>query len=191
VVELPSSQQSAAERANASSSASRNGKLTVRALVDPYMAAYAGRDPALAYRLTRWCGKLGDVTLDQIRDDHVHDALEALALQPGRYGAGTDAHGRPIMKAKRGKMSAATLNRYTASLGGLLTWAIRRRIAPRGFEHAVRRIERRREDNERVRFLSTDERGRRLDACRRSKWPRHSMASCSQAPAHPASRCAS
>ena len=76
------------------------------------------------------------------------------------------------MKAKRGPIAAATINRYAASLGGMLTWAIRRRITPRGFEHPCRRIERRREDNQRVRFLSAQERTALLEACRRSKWSR-------------------
>ena len=102
----------------------------------------------------------------------MHDALEQLAERPGRYWAGTDADGAPIMKAKRGKLAPATVNRYAASLGGMLTWAIRKRIAPRGFEHPCRSVERRRESNERVRFLTADERARLLEACRASKWPR-------------------
>ncbi len=164
--------QSAAVRATASSGATRNGNLTIRELVDAYMAAYTGRDPALSYRLTWWAEQLGELTLDGITDDHVHDALERLATKPGRYWAGTDADGAPIMKAKRGRLAAATVNRYAASLGGMLTWAIRRRIAPRGFEHPCRGIARRREDNERVRFLAPTERTRLLEACRTSKWPR-------------------
>lgn len=164
--------QSVAQRANASSSASRNGNLTIRELADLYMADHVGRDPALLYRLSWWCARLGDVTLAEISDDHVHEALEQLAKRPGRYWAGTDADGKPIMKAKRGALAPATVNRYAASLGGMLTWAIRKRIAPRGFEHPCRGVERRRESNERVRFLTPDERTHLLEACRASKWPR-------------------
>lgn len=164
--------QSAAERATAPRNASRNGNLTIRELADLYMADHVGRDPALAYRLSWWCSKIGDLALGEISDDHVHDALEDLATKPGRYWAGTDADGEPIMKAKRGRLAPATVNRYAASLGGMLTWAIRRRIAPKGFEHPCRGIARRREDNERVRFLSPTERARLLEACRASKWSR-------------------
>lgn len=164
--------QSVADRANASSSASRNGSITIRELTDRYMAEYAGRDSALAYRLTWWCAKIGDVTLADISDDVVHFALEDLATKAGRYWAGTDADGDPIMKAKRGKLAPATVNRYAASLGGMLTWAIRRRIAPKGFEHPCRGVARRPENNERVRFLAPAERARLLEAARASKWPR-------------------
>jgi integrase len=169
---MHSADQSVAQRANASSSASRNGNITIRELVDVYMAGYTGRDPALAYRLTWWCSKLGDMRLGDVTDDDVHFALEELAKKSGRYWAGTDADGNPIMKAKRGPMAPATVNRYAASLGGLLTFAIRKRIAPKGFEHPCRGVERRTENNERVRFLSNDERERLLAACKASRWTR-------------------
>jgi hypothetical protein len=34
--------------------------LTLRELVDAYMAAYVGRDPAIGYRLAVWLEQLGD-----------------------------------------------------------------------------------------------------------------------------------
>lgn len=165
-------EQSVGVRANVSSGASRNPNINVRDLADLYMAAYTGRDPALVYRMTWWCGKIGDITLAELSDDHVYFALEALSTKPGRYWAGTDADGEPIMKAKRGPMAPATVNRYAASLGALLTFAIKKRIAPKGFEHPCRRIERRPEDNERVRFLTDKERENLLKACKASAWPR-------------------
>ena len=164
--------QSVAERANAPRNASRNGTLTIRELADEYIADHRGRDPALLYRLSGRCARIGDTTLADITDDHVHDALEQLAQCPGRYWAGTDADGAPIMEAKRGKPAPATVNRYAASLGGMLTWAIGKRIAPRGVEHPCRGVERRSETSERVRFLAPDERARLLEATRASRWPR-------------------
>lgn len=166
------SEQSAAERATVTSSTPRNGNLTVRDLTDLYMADYAGRDPAISHRLAWWCAKIGGIALGALTDDDVYFALEDLAARPGRYWAGTDADGRPIMKAKKGRMAPATVNRYAASLGGMLSWAIRKRLAPRGFEHPCRKIERRPEDNERVRFLTDTERDALLAACRASKWDR-------------------
>jgi integrase len=164
--------QSAAERAVVSSSIPRNGNLTVRALVDLYMLDYAGRDPAVGHRLTWWCTKIGDIALAELSDDHVYFALEDLAARAPRYWAGTDADGRPIMKAKKARMAPATINRYAATLGGMLTWAIKKRLAPKGFEHPCRKIERRPEDNERVRFLTDAERTALLAACKTSKWDR-------------------
>jgi hypothetical protein len=49
---------------------------------------------------------------------------------------------------------------------------MKRRIAPKGYVHPCRTIERRPENNENLRFLSDDERRRLLDACRLSRWPR-------------------
>src|SRR4051812_6134563 len=69
----------------------RAGQLTVAALIDLYMAHYAGRDPTRLQRLTWWTGQIGPMQLDQISDDHVHAALETLARQSSRFYAGDDA----------------------------------------------------------------------------------------------------
>lgn len=144
----------------------------MRDLIDLYMAEYAGRDSTRVQRLAWWAGKVGDVMLQDLTDDHVHAALQALASQPSRYFVGKDADGKGIYKAKRKPLAPATLNRYAAALGAVITWAIKRRIAPKGYVHPCRTIERQTENNEKIRFLSDDERGRLLEACRKSKWPR-------------------
>ncbi|WBY02757.1 site-specific integrase [Ramlibacter tataouinensis] len=148
----------------------RDGSLTVRALIDLYMRQYAGRDTSRLYRLRWWAAKLDDISLADLSDDHVHSALETLARQPSRYFAGQDADGRAIHRAKRKLLSPASINRYAASLAAVITWAIKRRIAPKGYVHPCRSIERRPENNERVRFLSDEERARLLAACRASRW---------------------
>ena len=150
----------------------RSGEMTVAALIDLYMAHYGGRDPTRLQRLSWWQRQAGRVALQDLTDDHIHAALEALAVQPSRYWAGKDADGDAIFKAKPRKLSPATINRYAASLGAVLTWAIKRRIAPKGYVHPCRAIERRPEHNERTRFLSDDERERLLAACKSSTWPR-------------------
>jgi len=149
----------------------RAGHLPLRELIELYMSAYSGRDPSRIYRLTWWQAQLGDLQLLQLSDDDIHDALDALANQPARYYAGQDASGNPIHKAKRRPLSPASINRYAASLAAVITWAIKRRIAPKGYVHPCRTIERRTEHNERVRFLSDEERQRLLQACRESRWP--------------------
>ena len=146
--------------------------ITVGDLIDLYMAQYAGRDDTRAQRLAWWQAKVADLTLETISDDHVHAALEHLADNPPRYFAGRDADGKPVMKAKRKKLAPATVNRYSAALASVLTWAIRKRIAPKGWVHPCRSVERRPENNEKTRFLSRDERDRLLAACKASKWPR-------------------
>ena len=151
---------------------SRAGDLLLRDLIDLYMAHYAGRDTSRPQRLAWWAQHVGGLRLDEVNDDHVAAALEGLAQHPPRYWAGTDANGQPIFKAKRRAISPATLNRYSAALAAVFTWAIRRRIAPRGWDHPCRRVERRTEDNEKTRFLSDAERERLLQACKASSWPK-------------------
>jgi len=150
----------------------RAGALPMVDVIDLYMAHYAGRDSTRVQRLTWWKTKLGGVALQDLSDDHVHAALEDLAQQHSRYFAGKDADGNPIFRAKRKPLAPATINRYGASLGAVVTWTIKKRIAPKGHVHACRSVERRTENNERTRFLSDDERHRLLQACKASSWPR-------------------
>lgn len=150
----------------------RQGTLPLAELIDLYMAHYAGRDSTRVQRLTWWRGQVGAIALQDLSDDHVHAALEALASQASRFYAGDDADGRAVFKAKKKPLAPATVNRYAASLAAVLTWAINRRIAPKGYVHPCRSIERRPEHNEKTRFLSDDERQRLLQACQASTWPR-------------------
>jgi integrase len=64
------------------------------------------------------------------------------------------------------------VNRYAASLAALLTWSIKKRIAPAGWASPMNGVERRPEGRGRVRFLSTAERDALLRECRRSAWPK-------------------
>jgi integrase len=150
----------------------RHGAIALPDLIDLYMANYAGRDTARVQRLSWWKARLGGITLEGLSDDQVHASLEALSTEPTRYFAGKDAAGQPIYKAKKKPMAPATVNRYAASLAAVITWAIKKRIAPKGYVHPCRTVERKPENNERVRFLSPDERERLLDACRRARWPK-------------------
>lgn len=150
----------------------RDGAITVRELVSSYMAAYTGRDLSRVQRLSYWVATLGDVPIRDLDDDRVFAAIDDLAQRRGRYFGGRDADGRPILRAKRGKLSAATLNRYQAALSAVLTWAQRRRIAPRGWVNPCQTLPMREERNEIVRYLSGEERAALLSACKDSKWPK-------------------
>lgn len=148
----------------------RDGTITLHALIDQYMAAYAGKDPTRPQRLNFWVAKLGPVQLAQIDDDAVFAVLEELANQRGRYFAGHDADGKQIWKAKKKQLSGASINRYAAALGAVLTWSIKRRIAPKGFVNPVKAIERKPESDGVVRYLDEAERNALLAACKASKW---------------------
>ena len=150
----------------------RDGAITIKALIDLYMTHYAGRDTTRQQRLSWWESQVGAIALQDLSDDHVHAALESLTQQRSKFYAGKDADGKPIYKAKRKPLTPATINRYSASLAAVITWAIKKRIAPKGYVHPCRSVERRPENNEKTRFLSDDERARLLEACRVSRWPR-------------------
>jgi hypothetical protein len=141
-----------ASDAPVSSLAQRDGTILISTLIDLYMASYAGRDTSRPQRLAWWQAKLGTVRLSDLTDDDVFRALEELATCHGRYWAGTDADENPIYKAKKKQMAPATINRYAAALEAVLSWSIKGRIAPRGWHNPCRAVERRRENNERVRF---------------------------------------
>lgn len=149
----------------------RAGHLTIAELVDLYMTQYAGRDTTRTQRLTWWVAQLGSRRLDELGDDEVHVALEGLANRPARCYAGKDAEGRSILRSKGKRPAPATVNRYAAALSSVISWAIKQRIAPKGYVHPCRSIEMRAENNEKTRFLTEDERTRLLAACKASKWP--------------------
>lgn len=171
-VTAPASAAPTPHRQAASATGSRDGRVTIRELVHSYMGEYAGRDSSRVQRLDYWVATIGDMPLGDLIDDHVFDALEALATRRGRYFAGHDALGNRILKAKKQRLAPATINRYQAALSALLTWAQRRRIAPRNWMNPCRSLEMRPERNEVVRFLDPQERDSLLTACRSSRWPK-------------------
>lgn len=144
---------------------------TLEQLVDAYKHAYAGRDRTRATMLATWCVILGERAAFEISDEDVFQALQRLREQPASVYGGRDIRGRRIFR-KKGPRSASTVNRYHAGLMALYTWAIKQRIAPRGFENPARKIERTPEKNGVVRFLTDAEREQLLEACRESSWPR-------------------
>jgi len=150
----------------------RAGHLPITELIDLYMAHYAGRDDSRLQRVEWWKRMVGAMPLQDLTDDHVHAALEVLKQQPSRYYAGDDVDGAPIYRSKKKALAPATINRYAATLAAIVTWCIKRRIAPKGYVHPCRSVERMPENNERTRFLSDDERARLLSACKAAPWPR-------------------
>jgi integrase len=150
--------------------APRDGRITIAALIDAYMSHYAGRDPSRAQRLAWWADRIGQVQLGELTDDLIAHALDDLAAQRGRYWARIDVDGKPIYRAKKRSFSGASVNRYSAALAAVLTWTIKKRIAPPGWASPMTGIERRLESRGRVRFLSPAERQALLDECQRSTW---------------------
>lgn len=175
---IPSaSSQSIAQRLMAL--AQRPQSLTVRELIDRYMAQYAGQDSTRNQRLSAWQAMIGEFTLEQVDADLMHAGRSELATKPPLVFMGLDHEGRQIFKAKgRAKTkSTATLNRYMVAIAAVFTWAIEQRLTPKAWVHPCRGIKRLPENDGRVRFLDADERARLFEACKASQYPRlHAMA---------------
>lgn len=159
--------------------AARPEALTVRQVIDRYMAQYAGRDGTRVQRLSSWQAMIGDFTLEQVDSDLIHAGRAELATKPPLVFVGLDHLGCQIFKVKnRAKSkSTATLNRYMVAIAAVFTWAIEQRLTPKGWVHPCRGIKRLPESAGRVRFLDAAERTRLFEACRESKYPRlHAIA---------------
>ncbi len=168
---IPVTVQSSKEVLNGiPTSMQRSGQITIREAIDLYMSVYEGKDTSRLQRMTWWSVKLGNLTLSQLDEDHIYFALEDLQAQKSRYYAGKDAEGKDIFKAKRKPLAPATINRYTAAIGALLSWCIKKRLTPKGWENPSKGIESKPENNEVVRFLSDKERVELLNASKSSKW---------------------
>jgi len=152
----------------------RDPTVTVSALVDLFMRAYAGRDSSRPQRLRWWQEQCGKLILADLNDnpDPIAHALDQLANRHGMYYGGTDATGHQILRPRPKPISGATINRYAAALAATLKWATKKRITPKGWINPMREVEQRKENPGNVRFLSDDECERLLDACKASKFDR-------------------
>lgn len=154
--------------------ATRPRALTVRELIDRYMAQYSGADVTRGQRLAAWSAMLGDFTLEQLDGDVIHAGRDELQSQPPLVYLGLDHRGQRIFKRKAGgkAKTPSTLNRYMVALSAVFTWAIERRLCPKGWTNPCRGIKRQEEPDGRVRFLDAGERERFFAQCRSSKYPR-------------------
>lgn len=150
------------------------GSISVAWLVDSYMAQYKGRDKTRGSRMAVWRTMLGDFTLDQVTSDLIFVACNELADQPALSYKGRDFAGRPTFEARDRKKprTAATVNRYLASLAALFSWAKEGRLTPRNWVNPCKGAWRGAESEGRLRYLSEAERERLLAACKESRYPR-------------------
>jgi integrase len=151
--------------------APNRGDLTVREVIDAYMATYTGADTARAQRVGYWQDTLGDVKLRDLDSDTIADVLDQFAAQPVRKYIGRDARGRRLYRDHH-QRSGKTVNRYHTTLSAVLTWAKQKRLTPKGWHNPCHDVKGAPEGAGRVRFLSADERDRLLKVARISAWPK-------------------
>jgi hypothetical protein len=87
------------------------GDLTVREVIDAYMATYSGSDHSRAARMEFRIQALGSLKLRDRDSDHIADALDQMAAQPVRKYIGEDAEGRRLYRDHHAR-SGKTVNRY-------------------------------------------------------------------------------
>ncbi|QEZ46012.1 site-specific integrase [Cupriavidus oxalaticus] len=153
------------------SSAPNRMRLSVREITDAYMANYAGHDRSRPQVLARWCQYLGDWLLSDLNADAIGHALDDMAQTPIRRYVGKDDAGEPIYKDLN-LPTPATVARWRALFSAVLTWAIRRRLTPKGWINPCREIELESVRNARIRFLTEGECKRLLRVSRLSSWPK-------------------
>jgi integrase len=149
----------------------KRGDPTLREVADAYMAAYSGRDKSRHHYLGRWVDALGRYRLSELDADLIGDTNEAFAAAPRRKFRGRNSDGSPVF-LESGTWSAATINRSKSTLSGLLTWAQRQRLTPRGWTNPCREVAGATEPRGRDRFLSPAERDRLLAVARISAQPK-------------------
>lgn len=139
--------------------------MQLRTLIDAFVASYAGRDPSLITRLAFWREQLGDVAILEIDADMVEAAMANLVNR----GALMFLRGKGNVSASK-PLTGATLNRYLVALGSVLTFARKRRLLPRGHVSAIAGVEKMRESEGRLVYL-TEEQVERVIACAAlSRW---------------------
>lgn len=147
----------------------RRHDMTLRELADSYMACYQGRDGSIAQRVRYFVDTLGDKLASEIDSDDAQDALDALVRRGALHNRGGQAKGGDLTSTGR-PLAPATINRYRVTLQGMLTWARKKRLMPKGWVNPANDTERLPEDNARTRYLSNGEYDRLLKAARVSYW---------------------
>jgi len=151
--------------------APNRANLTLREVADAFMATYTGRDPGRPGAVAFWVGELGDRRVADIDADLVADVLDRYASEKVTRFAGRDSSGKPILR-EFGQRKPATVNRQRSVVSALLTYAQKKRMAPKGWVNPCREIAAERLNNARTRFLTADERDRLLKVARASTWPK-------------------
>lgn len=128
-------------------------------VIDAFVASYRGRDPSLISRLDFWRERLGTLPIATIDADRVEAEMAYLTDR----GALRYIRGKGVINANR-PLSPATLNRHNVALGTIMTFARRRRLLPRSHVSPIRGVEKHRESEGRLLYL-TEEQVERVIAC--------------------------
>jgi integrase len=139
--------------------------ILLEAVIDAFMASYRGRDPSLHARLAFWKERIGHLPVASIDSECVEDQMSLLAAR----GALKYVRGQGVVPAGR-PLSPATLNRHLVALGSVLRFARKARLLPRNHPHAIQGVDKEREGDGRLLYLSEDEVERVIAAAGVARW---------------------
>jgi integrase len=139
--------------------------MSLGAVIDAFMAQYRGRDPSLHSRLAFWKERLGQVPVASIDSDGIEDEMAYLASR----GALKYVRGQGIIPAGR-PLSPATLNRHLVALGSVLRFARKARLVPRNQPHPLKGVDKEREGDGRLLYLTEDQVERVIAAAGIARW---------------------
>ncbi|WP_298217854.1 site-specific integrase [Halothiobacillus sp.] len=138
-------------------------KITFKELVDKFSTAPDGllsmsktTQEVMPYNLVQWAKHLGHMRLMDIDAEAIEIAMEQVATRRRISAAGKDM----------GQISPSTLKRDISALGGVLKWAVNKRIIA---ENPMRKVVKPKINDARERYLTDDELIRLLDACDQSE----------------------
>lgn len=149
----------------------RGQPFTFRELADVYISAQR-KNRHLMTSMPFFVEQLGNKIVADLDGDDVQDALDALIRRGCLINRGGPRSCDVSLERQHRPLAPATINRYRNDLQGILTWAQKRRLMPRGWLNPVKETESLPVDNARIRFLTEDEYRRLLQAARISSWSR-------------------
>ena len=139
--------------------------MDLKTLIDAFVASYQGRDPSLLTRLAFWRDRLGSKPISEIDADIVDAEMCFLAQR----GALKYRRGEGIVSANR-PLSPATLNRHLVALGSVMTFARKRRLLPRSHVSPIKGVDKQRESEGRLIFLTEPQIERVIACAAMARW---------------------
>ena len=134
--------------------------ITFDNLVTEYTKQWTGKDRNQVLRANHWSDIFGSTPIKSIKTKHIRKAVNALAKENKRNGAGQLTN-----KPK----SPNTVIRYKAVLSAVFKYAIQQGYIK---ENPVADVYVKSAPNKIVRYLSDDEREALLESCKKSTWDR-------------------
>jgi len=147
---------------------SPGANITLSKLADEYMLKHTGKDISVDSKVGYWVDRIGDQYLADITTSDIRTLLKNYLNGEALRFDGMDHNAKARTKGIGRKRSPASRNRMKAQLSALFKFAIDEEFIN---VNPVKGIPALAENNERIRWLSEDERHRLMPVCQDSDWP--------------------